>query len=68
LVGIGIRPEHTRTPEAAHLAEVDRVAPASARERLGIDAERVARHALNRIGFGDFRSRSAPHASPFWIG
>ena len=33
----------------------------SARERLGVDAERVARHALNRVGFSDLRPRPAPH-------
>ena len=34
----------------------------SARERLSVDAERVARHALKRIGFGDLRPRPATHS------
>ena len=30
-------------------------------QRLGVDAERVARHALKRVGFGDLRPRPAPN-------
>ena len=63
LMGVGIRPEHVQTPEGDARFGCEPRAVPSARERLGVDAERVARHPLNRVGFGDLRPNRRRTAS-----